>query len=93
MDVDYIQDSLAIHEGMPAGDKLGGCDAGRWRVEWHGEAAMGWDGASGDMERLRWAGMACRVTWRGGDGLGWVAGWAKGEFVLLAPVKNQQFEG
>ena len=23
----------------------------------------------------------------------WGAGWAKGEFVLLAPVKNQQFEG
>ena len=41
MDVDYIQDGLAIHEGMPAGDKLGGFDARGWRVEWHGEAAMG----------------------------------------------------
>ena len=48
---------------------------------------------SGDMAGLRWAGMVRRVAWRGGDGLGWVAGWAKGEFVLLAPVKNQQFEG
>ena len=57
MDVDYIQDSLAIHEGMPAGDKLGGCDAGRWRVEWHGEAAMGWDGVSSDMAGRRRAGM------------------------------------
>ena len=45
MDVDYIQDSLAIHEGMPAGDKLRGFDSGRWRVEWHGGAATGWDGA------------------------------------------------
>ena len=45
MDVDYIQDGLAIHEGMPAGDKLGGFDAEGWRVEWHGEAATGWDGA------------------------------------------------
>ena len=78
---------------MPAGDKLGGCDAGRWRVGRHGGAGMGWDGASSDMARLRLGGMAHRATWRGGDGLGWVAGWAKGEFVLLAPVKNQQFEG
>ena len=38
MDVDYIQDGLAIHEGMPAGDKLG--------------ALTRWDGASGDMARL-----------------------------------------
>ena len=93
MDVDYIQDSLAIHEGMPAGDKLGGFDSVGWRIGRHGEAATRGDGESSGMERLRWAGMASRVTWRGGDGLGWVAGWAKGEFVLLAPVKNQQFEG
>ena len=78
---------------MPAGDKLRGFDAERWRVEWHGEASTRWDGVSGDMARLRWAGMVRRVAWRDGDGLGWVAGWAKGEFVLLAPVKNQQFEG
>ena len=88
-----MQDGLAIHEGMPAGDKFGGFDAGRWRIGRHGEALMRGDGASGDMARLRRGGMACRVAWRGGDGLGWVAGWAKGEFVLLAPVKNQQFEG
>ena len=93
MDVDYIQDGLAIHEGMPAEDKLGGCDAEGWRVEWHGGAATRGDDVSGEMVGLRRGGMACRVTWRGCDGLGWVAGWAKGEFVLLAPVKNQQFEG
>ena len=93
MDVDYIQDSLAIHEGMPAGDKLRGFDSVGWRVEWHGEASTRWDGVSGDMARLRLGGMTCRARWWGCDGLGWVAGWAKGEFVLLAPVKNQQFEG
>lgn len=52
MDVDYIQDSLAIHEGMPAGDTLRGFEAGRWRVEWHGEASTRWDGESSDMARL-----------------------------------------
>ena len=57
MDVDYIQDSLAIHEGMPAGDKLGGFDAEGWRIGRHGEAAMGWDGVSSDMAGRRWAGM------------------------------------
>ena len=57
MDVDYIQDGLAIHEGMPAEDKLGGCDAEGWRVEWHGEAATGWDGASSGMAGRRRAGM------------------------------------
>ena len=88
-----MQDGLSIHEGMPAGDKLEGFDAEGWRIGRHGEAAMGWDGESSGMERLRLGEMACRVTWRGGDGLGWCAGWAKGEFVLLAPVKNQQFEG
>ena len=93
MDIGYMKDGLAIHEGMPAGDKLGGFDAGRWRVEWHGGAATWWDGASSGMVRLRRGGMALRATWRGCGGLGWVAGWAKGEFVLLAPVKNQQFEG
>ena len=93
MDVDYIQDGLAIHEGMPAGDKLRGFDAGRWRVEWHGEAATRWDGESSGMARLRRGEMASRVTWRGCDVVGWGAGWAKGEFILLAPVKNQQFEG
>ena len=70
-----------------------GFDAEGWRVEWHGEAATRGDGVSGDMARPRHGEMAHRATWRGGDGLGWVAGWAKGEFVLLAPVKNQQFEG
>ena len=93
MDVDYIQDGLAIHEGMPAGDKLRGFDSVGWRVEWHGEASTRGDDVSSDMAGLRGGEMACRVAWRGGDGLGWVAGWAKGEFVLLAPVKNQQFEG
>jgi len=78
---------------MPARDKLGGFDAEGWRIGRHGEAAMGWDGVSSGMERLRRGEMAHRATWRGCDGLGWVAGWAKGEFVLLAPVKNQQFEG
>ena len=71
MVVDYIQDSLAIHEGMPAGDKLGGlrrgemasrvawrgCDGLGWRIGRHGEAAMGWDGVSGDMAGRRRAGM------------------------------------
>ena len=88
-----MQDGLAIHEGIPAGDNLGGFDAEGWRVEWHGEASTRRDGASGDMAGLRRREMACRARWRGCDGLGWVAGWAKGEFVLLAPVKNQQFEG
>ena len=67
MDVDYIQDGLSIHEGMPAGDKLGGFDAEGWRigrhggaatrggwcVEWHGEAATRRDGVSGKMVGLR----------------------------------------
>jgi hypothetical protein len=88
-----MQDGLAIHEGMPAGDKLRGFDSVGWRIGRHGGAATWWDGVSSDMARLRRGEMACRVTWRGGDGLGWGAGWAKGEFVLLAPVKNQQFEG
>ena len=57
MDVDYIQDVLAIHEGMSAGDKLRGFDTGRWRVEWHGEASTRWDGESSDMARLRRGGM------------------------------------
>lgn len=57
MDVDYIQDGLAIHEGMPAGDKLGGFDAEGWRVGRHGEAAIRGDGASGDMVGVRRAGM------------------------------------
>ena len=51
------------------------------------------DGMSSGMAGLRLGGMVHRATWRGCGGLGWVAGWAKGEFVLLAPVKNQQFEG
>ena len=57
MDVDYIQDSLAIHEGMPAGDKLGGFDAVGWRIGRHGGASTRRDGESGDMAGLRRAGM------------------------------------
>lgn len=57
MDVDYIQDSLAIHEGMPAGDKLRGFDSVGWRVEWHGEAATRRDGVSSGMAGRRRAGM------------------------------------
>ena len=53
MDVDYIQDGLAIHEGMPAGDKLRGFDSVGWRVEWHGEASRRGDGVSSDMAGLR----------------------------------------
>ena len=57
MDVDYIQDSLAIHEGMPAGDKLRGFDSVGWRVERHGEASRRGDGESSNMARLRRGGM------------------------------------
>ena len=71
MDVDYIQDGLAIHEGMPAGDKLGGFDAVGWRIERHGGAATRGDGASGDMAGRRREGMARRVTWRGFDAGRW----------------------
>ena len=39
MDVGYMQDGLAIHEGMPARDKLGGFDAEGWRIGRHGEAS------------------------------------------------------
>ena len=53
MDIDYIQDSLAIHEGMPAGDKLGGFDSVGWRIGRHGEAATRGDGESSGMARLR----------------------------------------
>ena len=52
-----MQDGLAIHEGMPAGDKLRGFDSVGWRVGRHGEAATGWDGASSDMAGRRRAGM------------------------------------
>ena len=72
---------------MPAGDNEGGFDAEGWRVEWHGGTATWGVGVSSGMARLRRGEMACRARWRGCDGLG------KGEFVLLAPVKNQQFEG
>ena len=58
-----MQDGLAIHEGMPAGDKLGGFDSEGWRIEWHGGVATRGDGASGDMARLRRGGMMCRVAW------------------------------
>ena len=52
MDIGYIQDGLAIHERMPAGDKLGGFDAEGWRVGRDGGALMRRDGASSDMARL-----------------------------------------
>ena len=42
---------------MPAGDKLRGFDAERWRVEWHGEAATRGDDVSGEMVGVRQAGM------------------------------------
>ena len=74
MDVGYIQDGLAIHEGMPAGDKLGGFDAERWRVGRHGEAATWGDDVSGDMARLRRGEMACRATWWDGDARRWRVG-------------------
>ena len=57
MDVGYMKDGLSIHEGMPTRDKLGGFDAEGWRIGRHGEAAMGWDGVSSGMARLRRAGM------------------------------------
>jgi len=38
---------------------------------------------------LRRGGMAHRAKWWGFDEVGWGASYAKGEFVLLAPVKNQ----
>ena len=68
MDVDHIQDSLAIHEGMPAGDKLGGFDAEGWYIGRHGEALTRRDDVSSDMAGLRRGGMALRATWWGGDG-------------------------
>ena len=71
MDVDYIQDSLAIHEGMPAGDKLGGFDSVGWRIGRHGEAATRGDGESSGMARLRLGGMVSRVAWRGFDAGRW----------------------
>ena len=70
MDVDYIQDGLAIHEGMPAGDKLGGFDSEGWRIEWHDGVATRGDGVSGDLAGRRRVGMASRVAWRGFDAEG-----------------------
>ena len=52
-----MQDGLAIHEGMPAGDKLRGFDSVGWRIGRHGEAATRRDGESSGMARLRQAGM------------------------------------
>ena len=69
-----MQDGLAIHERMPAEDKLGGFDAGRWRVGRHGGTATGGDGVSGGMARLRRGGMALRATWWGGDAGRWRVG-------------------
>ena len=51
-----------------------GFDAEGWRVEWHGEAATRWDGASSGMVRLRRGEMARRVAWRGCDVEGWRVG-------------------
>ena len=51
MDVGYMQDGLAIHEGMPAGDKLRGFDSVGWRIGRHGEAATRRDGESSGMGR------------------------------------------
>lgn len=47
-----MQDGLAIHEGMPAGDKLGGFDVVGWRIGRHGGAATRGDGVSGEMAGL-----------------------------------------
>ena len=65
MDVYYIQDSLAIHEGMPAGDKLRGFDSVGWRVEWDGEASTRGDGESSDMAGLRRGWDGARAEQRG----------------------------
>ena len=85
MDVDYIQDGLAIHEGMPAGDKLRGFDAEGWRVGRHGEASTRRDGVSSDMAGVRRGGMASRVAWRGCDVVGWARAGQRGSLYFWHP--------